>query len=407
MPEKEIDAGAVLEEREHARGPGEAAKPAEVEGARGAAALAGARRAWPVGARTLFVLLGVLVAGIVTALLLKARSVRSENEAHQQERKAADETIGRRVPGLKLEPAVAAGLTGAESSQPQGYPGEAVVAAHPAGELDVVQRRLARGFGAGEGESAGAARVEAPDPSSPAVAAPGPAGGGPGAPAAGGLDEKLEATPLQVAVAGRLPDRDFLLTQGAIVDCVLETKIVSTVAGMTSCHLTRDVYSTNGRVVLLDRGSRVVGRYESGLQQGATRIFVLWTRVETPNGIVVQLQSPGTGPLGEAGVGGWVDTRFWDRFGAAILLSIIESGTDAVAARAAGSDSGPTFNIAGTTTAGKDVIAKSLEPTINIPPVVYKNQGERVAIFVARDLDFRSVYGLERNGDTERAQAGP
>ena len=145
---------------------------------------------------------------------------------------------------------------------------------------------------------------------------------------------------LRAAAAGVLPDRDYLLTQGAMLDCVLETRIVSTVAGMTSCHLTRDVYSTSGRVVLLDRGSRVVGRYQGGMQQGDTRIFVVWTRVETPTGVVVELQSPGTGPLGEAGVGGYVDTHFWDRFGAAILLSLIEGGVDAAAARAAGDVAG-------------------------------------------------------------------
>jgi type IV secretion system protein VirB10 len=140
----------------------------------------------------------------------------------------------------------------------------------------------------------------------------------------------------------------------------------------------------------------VVGRYESGLQQGETRIFVLWTRVETPSGIVVQLQSPGMGPLGEAGVGGWIDTHFWDRFGAAILLSIIEGGVDAATARAGGATSTTTVNVANTANAGKNVIERSMEPTLNVPPTLVKNQGERVGIFVARDLDFRSVYGLER-----------
>jgi len=141
------------------------------------------------------------------------------------------------------------------------------------------------------------------------------------------------------------------------------------------------------------------------MQQGETRIFVLWTRVETPSGVVVELGSPGTGPLGEAGVGGFVDTRFWSRFGAAILLSIIEGGADAAAARAAGPDRGTTVSIGGTTSAGKDVVAKSMEPTINIPPVLYKNQGDRLAILVARDLDFRSVYGLERASPGE--ETGP
>jgi type IV secretion system protein VirB10 len=181
-----------------------------------------------------------------------------------------------------------------------------------------------------------------------------------------------------------------------MLDCVLETRIVSSVAGMTSCHLTRDVYSTSGRVVLLDRGSRVVGRFQGGMNQGDTRIFVLWTRVETPAGVVVDLQSPGTGPLGEAGLGGQVDTRFWDRFSAAILLSIIGDATDAAAARAAGPAQGTNIFVGNTANAGKEVIARSMEPTINIPPLLVKNQGERVGIFVARDLDFRGVYGLER-----------
>jgi type IV secretion system protein VirB10 len=186
-----------------------------------------------------------------------------------------------------------------------------------------------------------------------------------------------------------------------MLDCVLGTKLISTVAGMTACHLTRDVYSANGRVVLLDRGSKVVGRYQGGPQQGQARIFVLWTRVETPSGVVVDLQSPGTGALGEAGLGGAIDTHFWDRFGAAILLSIIGDASDAAAARAAGPrNTGITFT--NQAAAGKEVVAKSLEPTIGIPPTLYVNQGERVGIFVARDLDFRSVYGLERSARADR-----
>jgi type IV secretion system protein VirB10 len=171
---------------------------------------------------------------------------------------------------------------------------------------------------------------------------------------------------------------------------------------MSSCHLTRDIYSANGRVVLLDRGSKVVGRYQGGgMQQGDARIFVVWTRVETPNGVVIELQSPGTGALGESGLGGYVDTHFWDRFGSAILLSVIQDGADAAAARAAGPGANNTITFSNQATAAKEVVAKSMEPTLNIPPTLYKNQGERVGIFVARDLDFRGVYGLERTARAE------
>jgi type IV secretion system protein VirB10 len=38
----------------------------------------------------------------------------------------------------------------------------------------------------------------------------------------------------------------------------------------------------------------------------------------------------------------------------------------------------------------------AVEQSINIPPTLNKNQGELVNIFVARDVDFSSVYQLKR-----------
>ena len=75
MAEHEIDAGAVLDERDRERGrptPGEPG--ANVEGARGRAHFAGARRAWPVGARTFLVVTGLVAGSIVVVLLFGARN---------------------------------------------------------------------------------------------------------------------------------------------------------------------------------------------------------------------------------------------------------------------------------------------------------------------------------------------
>jgi type IV secretion system protein VirB10 len=402
-----MDEGAVHDDPEGERGDIETANgEREVDGSRGVAEFTGARRPWPVGARTFFVVTGLVMAAIVTVLLVRARRVHQESETRRRE-PAATERIEKRVPDLKLAAPMAvparAPLAQIATKGDPTVPGAGPGPQGPSEAELVQQRRLARGFGGMEGESGGTG-ASAPPPGATAVLP------GPGAPVAlgsapgrgGGLEEKLEAMELKAASAGVLPDRDYLLTQGAMLDCVLETKVVSTVAGMASCHLTRDIYSANGHVVLLDRGSKVVGRYQGGIQQGETRIFVLWTRVETPAGVVVELDSPGTGALGEAGLGGWADTHFWDRFGAAILLSIIQDGTAAAAARAAGPGQNTSITLSNQAAAGKEVVARSLEPTINIPPTIYKNQGERVGIFVARDLDFRSVYGLERSARAER-----
>ncbi|EJF74684.1 type IV secretion system protein VirB10 [Bartonella alsatica] len=206
------------------------------------------------------------------------------------------------------------------------------------------------------------------------------------------LFNQLQPVKLEQSRAVQLHNRDLLITQGTQIDCTLETKIITSQPGMTTCHLTRDVYSTSGRVVLLDRGSKVVGFYQSGIQQGQTRIFVQWSRIETPSGVIVNLNSPGTGPLGEAGIGGWVDTHFWQRFSGAIMVSVIGDAGEWIKGKM-GRTSKEKAQSKDVDNA-ESVVTSILQNSINIPPTLYKNQGERINIFVARDLDFSDVYSL-------------
>ncbi|WP_156851647.1 type IV secretion system protein VirB10 [Bartonella refiksaydamii] len=210
----------------------------------------------------------------------------------------------------------------------------------------------------------------------------------------GVLFDKLQPVRLGQSHAVQLRNRDLLITQGTQIDCVLETKIVTSQPGMTTCHLTRDIYSTSGRVVLLDRGSKIVGFYQSGIQQGQTRVFVQWSRIETPSGVIVNLDSPGTGPLGEAGIGGWIDRHFWERFGGAIMVSIIGGLGDWAKEKIGGKSKDKEKAQYQYLQNAESVVSDVLQNSINITPTLYKNQGERVSIFVARDLDFSDVYSL-------------
>jgi type IV secretion system protein VirB10 len=186
-----------------------------------------------------------------------------------------------------------------------------------------------------------------------------------------------------------LPTRRFLLSKGAFIDCTLETAIDSTLPGMTTCITATDTFSADGTVVLLERGTKLVGETRGEVQQGMARIFVLWTEARTPTGVVVPLSSPGTDELGRSGLSGEVNHHFWERFGAAILMTVINGVVQGIVNS---QNSSGTVVVSPSTTT--DVMSEVLKGTINIPPTVTKAQGDRIQVFVARDVDFRSVYAL-------------
>jgi type IV secretion system protein VirB10 len=188
-----------------------------------------------------------------------------------------------------------------------------------------------------------------------------------------------------------LPTQRLLLPKGAFLDCTLETAIDSTLPGMTTCVMATDTFGVDGEVVLLERGTKLVGETRGQVQQGAARVFVLWNEARTPTGVIVPLASPGADELGRAGLPGNVDRHFWERFGAAILVSVIDGAIQAAVQSSRGSSGTVIVNPSAT----QDVMTEVLKGTINIPPTVVKHQGDRIQVLVARDLDFRSVYELK------------
>jgi type IV secretion system protein VirB10 len=206
------------------------------------------------------------------------------------------------------------------------------------------------------------------------------------------LADKLKPTPIEGVSAARLPNRNLVVTQGTSIPCVLETAMSSDVAGFVSCVVLRDVMSDSGNVVLMEKGTQVVGEYRGNVRRGSKRLFVLWTRAKTPTGVIAALASPATDALGRSGFDGDVDTHFFERFGSALLLSIVNDASSI--GRQQLQDS--SIQINNTTGATNTAAGIAVEQSINIPPTLSKNQGELVNIFVARDVDFSSVYQLNR-----------
>jgi type IV secretion system protein VirB10 len=158
---------------------------------------------------------------------------------------------------------------------------------------------------------------------------------------------------------------------------------------MTTCITATDTFSADGSVVLLERGTKLVGETRGQVQQGTARIFVLWTEARTPTGVVVPLSSPGTDELGRSGLQGEVNRHFWDRFGAAILLTMVSG-----AVQGAVNSQNSSGSVVVSPSTSTDVMTEVLRSTVNIAPTVSKAQGDRIQVFVARDVDFRPVYAL-------------
>jgi type IV secretion system protein VirB10 len=206
----------------------------------------------------------------------------------------------------------------------------------------------------------------------------------------GSLAALLHSAASPTVPAALLPTQRFLLPQGSFIDCTLETAIDSTLPGMTTCITATDTFGADGKVVLLERGTKLVGETRGQVQQGQARVFVLWTQARTPSGVVVPLASPGTDELGRAGLPGEVDRHFWQRFGAAMLITLIDGAVQAgvqASARTGGT-------VIYAPSASQDVLTEVLKETVAIAPTVIKHNGDRIQVLVARDIDFRPVYEL-------------
>jgi type IV secretory pathway VirB10-like protein len=214
--------------------------------------------------------------------------------------------------------------------------------------------------------------------------------------------DRVARAEMRAARAVRLDNPSAIVQQGTIIAGVLETAINSDLPGFVRAIVSQDVRSFDGSRVLVPRGSRLIGQYRSGLTVGQSRAFVIWTRLIRPDGVSVQIASPTTDTLGQAGLGGVVDTRFFRRFGAAILLSVIGAGLDSLA------NNNDNDIVIRNSEQAQNVASIALEREINIPPRIRVAQGTPIRIFTTRDLDFSTGYTTESaTGQSANRAAAP
>lgn len=222
---------------------------------------------------------------------------------------------------------------------------------------------------------------------------------------------------VEVSVASQNRRTDAWIPQGTMIRGTLETAINSDLAGMVKGIVREDVYSFDGRRILIPAGSSLIGDYKSGVERGQERILIVWTRMIRGDGVSVQLGSYGTDRLGRSGMTGVVDRKYWERFGPPALLTLIGGATQYIAQLGQKPDRNITIvNDSGSVTRipqdngdtsqdrARQIAAETIASGIqqlgteafqdsrNIRPTIHIPQGSDINVFVTRDLDFADLY---------------
>ncbi|WP_025090753.1 type IV secretion system protein VirB10 [Brucella intermedia] len=203
------------------------------------------------------------------------------------------------------------------------------------------------------------------------------------------------------AKATKIKRIDAVVPEGTMIPGILETSIVSDLPGQVRAITSEDVYSFDGRRILIPAGTRLIGEYQSDVMTGQTRVFVVWTRMLRDDGVSVRLNSVGTDSLGRSGLTGIVDKKWRERFGASIMLSVVGAG----ASYLTGFGSGEAFSHNNDDAKSAEELARqtiadtfsrmantALSENLRIKPTISVHQGERIFIFVRQDLDFSAMY---------------
>jgi type IV secretion system protein VirB10 len=183
-----------------------------------------------------------------------------------------------------------------------------------------------------------------------------------------------------------------LIAEGSLIHATLESATNSDLPGYLRASVSEPVYSEDGTQVLVPVGSRLIGQYKSGMLQGQARIFIVWRRLITPNGLSVNLGSAGVDRLGVAGIGAdEIDRHFWQRFGTAALLSILGAATANMGVTGVDQQNSASAYREAVSNSFAQSANQSLQQQSTIAPTLKTYQGKPIMVFVAKDLHFANA----------------
>ncbi|MBI8613850.1 TrbI/VirB10 family protein [Pseudomonas aeruginosa] len=194
-----------------------------------------------------------------------------------------------------------------------------------------------------------------------------------------------------------LPASPYQVMAGTVVAGALVTGIKSDLPGDVIATVTEPVYDTaTGKFLLIPQGSRILGRYNSQVSYGQSRVQVVWNRVILPDTSSLTLDNLiGTDPAGYSGLEDDVDWH-WDRIVAGAVLTTL-LGVGAELAAPENRQDGNRIVIAGRDSAQDSINQVGQEITrrnMDIQPTLTMRPGLPVRVIVNRDLVLRPYQPL-------------
>lgn len=183
----------------------------------------------------------------------------------------------------------------------------------------------------------------------------------------------------------------FELKQGHLIPMTLITKINSDLPGRIKAQVTENVYDTaTGNYLLVPQGTMVNGIYDSRVVFGQKRVLIAWQRLIFPDGSSLNVGSmPGTDQEGTAGLKDLVDNHYFQIFGAAILMSVVNAGFTMATDTKNDENNVETTQDALAKSAAQQMqqtFARLIDKIMNIQPELIIRQGKQGHIILTKDV---------------------
>lgn len=192
------------------------------------------------------------------------------------------------------------------------------------------------------------------------------------------------------------PASPYQVQAGTVIPATLITGINTTLVGTVVAQITHNTYDTvTGKYLLIPKGSKVLGDYESRTAYGQRRVLLTFNRIIRPDGSSLLIgKSSSADSQGQAGIEGNVDNHWSRIIGAATLSTILSVGAG-IASDSSDKNYYPDARqramigaAGGITQVGQNITNRALDiqPTITLPAGYHFN------IVVKKDMVISPPY---------------